>query len=175
MLQSFRDIFPTVDSSAFVHERSFLAGDVVVGPESSIWPGASIRGDVGPIRIGARTNIQDNAVVHVTGGRSPTLIGDRVTVGHLALLHGCQVGDDCLIGMGSILLDDAKISPWSYVAAGSLVTPGKVFPEGVMIMGRPARVVRELTELDRQEIVQGALNYLELLPAYALPGTSSAR
>src|SRR5262249_47497930 len=124
------------------------------------WFGAVLRGDCYPIRIGARTNIQDNAVVHTTGGRAKTTIGDDVTVGHLALVHGCTVGSGCLIGMGSILLDGSEIGEESTVGAGSLATPGKKSPPRSMIMGSPAKVVRPVMDIDLENVREAARLYL---------------
>jgi len=173
MIQAFNGVLPKIDSSAFVHERSFLAGDVEIGAEASLWPGVVIRGDVGPVRIGARTNIQDNSVIHVTGGRSATQVGERVTVGHLATLHGCIIGDDCLIGMGAIVMDDVELEPFTFVGAGSLLTPGKRYPGGVLILGRPGKVVRELNEAERLEIQEAAKIYVQLAQGYPPPARSS--
>ena len=124
----------------------------MIDDDSSVWFGAVIRGDVFPIRIGARTNIQDNAVVHVTGGRSATTIGDDVTVGHLALIHGATVGNRCLVGMGSIVLDGAVVEDESFIAAGALVPPGARVPSRSLMVGRPARVARTLGDAHLAEI-----------------------
>ncbi len=148
---------------------------MTIGPEASLWPGAVLRGDVGPIVVGARSNIQDNTVVHCTGGRSPMVVGDRVTVGHSAILHGCQIGDDCLIGMGALIMDDSVIAPFCLVAAGSLIPPGKIFPEGVLILGRPAKVVRALTEKERQEIAEAAGIYVDLAAGYPPPPSATQK
>lgn len=153
MLQAFRDRRPRVDASAYVHPAAVLIGDVSLGPEASVWPAAVLRGDDGPIVIGAQTSIQDGAVIHATEGVSRTSVGARVTVGHKVVLHGCTIGDDCLIGMGAILLDNAVIEPWAFVAAGTLVPPGKVVRSGQMVMGNPFREVRALTDKDREWIM----------------------
>jgi carbonic anhydrase/acetyltransferase-like protein (isoleucine patch superfamily) len=149
MLQSFRGVHPRVDPTAFVHERATLIGDVEIGPGSSVWPGAVLRGDDGPIVIGANTSIQDGTIIHATEGLSRTTVGSRVTVGHQVVLHGCTIGDDCLIGMGSIVLDEAVVEAWAFVAAGTLVAPGKRVPTGQMMMGNPGKLVRALTDKDR--------------------------
>jgi carbonic anhydrase/acetyltransferase-like protein (isoleucine patch superfamily) len=156
----YRGVLPTVDASAFVAPTASVIGDVVLGPGSSIWYGAVIRGDVMPIRIGERTSIQDNAVLHATGGWHDTVVGDRVTVGHSVILHGCQVGSDCLIGMGSIVLDAAEIGDWVMLGAGSLVTARTRIPSGVLAMGRPARPIRELTDEERARIAEAAELYV---------------
>jgi carbonic anhydrase/acetyltransferase-like protein (isoleucine patch superfamily) len=160
MLEAFKGKLPRIDAAAFVHPAAVLIGEVSVGPESSIWPAAVLRGDDGPIVIGAQTSIQDGSVIHATEGVSHTTVGSRVTVGHKVVLHGCTIGDDCLIGMGTILLDNAVIEPWSFVAAGTLVPPGKVVRSGTMVMGNPMRVVRELTQKDRDWIVHSWSAYV---------------
>lgn len=152
MLQPFRGVYPRVDPSAFVHERATLIGDVTIGPGASVWPGAVLRGDDGPIVIGENTSIQDGAIIHCTEGLSRTLVGARVTVGHQVVLHGCTIGDDCLIGMGSIVLDEAVVESWAFVAAGALVAPNKRVPSGQMWMGNPGKAVRALTDRDREWI-----------------------
>ncbi len=155
------DLAPNVAPRAYVAPTAALTGDVVVGELSSIWFGAVLRGDVMPIRIGARTSIQDNSVVHTTTGRVPTLVGDDVTVGHAVVLHGCTVKDRVLVGMGSIVLDGAVIEPDVIVGAGSLVTQGTVIPSGMLAHGRPARPVRPLDDRERAQIVEAAAIYVE--------------
>lgn len=156
----YRGVLPTTHASTFVAPTASVVGDVHVGAESSIWYGAVIRGDVMPIRIGARTSIQDNTVIHATGGWSSTTVGDRCTVGHTVILHGCHVGSDVLVGMGSIVLDAAEIGDWVILGAGSLVTARTKIPSGVLAMGRPAKPVRELTEEERGRIVEAAELYV---------------
>lgn len=138
-----------IDPTAMLSPQATVAGDVRIGPESSVFAGTQIRGDCEPIRIGARTNIQENACLHVSVGSSLS-IGDNVTVGHGAILHGCTIDDNVLVGMGSIVMDDAHVGRDCIVGAGSLVTQGKEFPPRTLLMGRPARAVRELTD---EEIV----------------------
>jgi carbonic anhydrase/acetyltransferase-like protein (isoleucine patch superfamily) len=166
MIESYRGMMPVIDESAFVHHRATVIGQVVLGPEVSVLPGAVIRADQSAIRIGARTNVQDGAICHSTGGVSTLIVGERVTVGHRAVLHGAQIGDDCIIGMGAILLDNAVISPWTIVGAGSLVPPGKKFPPGVLVLGSPARVVRELTDADRGFIEHSWNEYIKICREY---------
>lgn len=149
MLQAFKGVRPRVDKAAFVHPRATLIGDVTIGPGASVWPGAVLRGDDGPIVVGENSSIQDGTVIHATEGLSRTTVGARVTVGHRVILHGCTIGDDCLIGMGSIVLDEAVVEPWSFIAAGALVAPGKRVPSGQMMMGNPGKLVRALTDKDR--------------------------
>src|SRR5512134_3805084 len=136
---------PRVAASAFLAEGSVVVGDVAIGEESSVWFQTVVRGDVNHIRIGARTNVQDHSVVHVTGGTHPTVIGDDVTVGHRVVLHGCTVKDRCLVGIGAIVLDGAVLEAESMVGAGALVPPGMVVPSGKLVLGSPARVKRDLT------------------------------
>lgn len=150
---------PQIDPSVFVAPNASIIGDVLIGPSSSVWFSAVVRGDVAPIRIGARSNLQDGVVVHVTGGKSSTTVGDDVTVGHLAILHGCTIGDACLVGMGSTVLDGAVVEDESFVAAGALVTPGTRVPRGSLVMGRPAKVVRTLGPADLAEIRASASLY----------------
>lgn len=147
-LYEHRGTRPNLGRDVFVAPNATVIGEVHLGDESSVWFGTVLRGDVFPIRIGARSNLQDNAVVHVTGGAAATTIGDDVTVGHLALLHGCTVGNRTLIGMGSIVLDGAVVGDDCVIAAGSLVVPGAKIPARSMAMGRPAKVVRVLTDAD---------------------------
>src|ERR671915_1982255 len=145
MLRPFRSIFPTVDPSAFVDVSAQVIGDVHIGPESSVWMNVVVRGDVHYIRIGARTNIQDGTIVHVMRNTHPTVIGDDVTIGHGAVVHGCTIEDRCLIGMGAILLNGCRVGTGSIVAAGSLLLEDTVVPPGSMVMGSPAKVRRALT------------------------------
>ncbi len=154
-------IAPRLASDVFVADTATVIGDVEIGAQSSVWFSTVIRGDVFPIRIGARTNIQDGSVVHVTGGKAKTTVGDDVTVGHMALLHGCTVGNACLIGMGSIVLDGAVIGDECIVAAGSLVSPGTVVPPRSLVMGSPARVKRALTDQDLAWVREAGRLYVD--------------
>src|ERR671925_1702709 len=145
MLRPFRSVLPTVHPSAFIDTSAQVIGDVHIGAESSVWMNVVIRGDVHYIRIGARTNIQDGTIVHVMRNTHPTVIGDDVTIGHGAVVHGCTIEDRCLIGMGAILLNGCRIGTGSIVAAGSVLPEGMVVPPGSMVMGSPAKVRRALT------------------------------
>lgn len=165
-LHPYRGVLPRVDESCFVAPTASVIGNVVVGAGSSLWFGAVLRGDVMPIRVGARTSIQDNSVVHATGGWCETTVGDECTVGHAVVLHGCTVRDRVLVGMGSIVLDQAEIGSDTILGAGSLVTARTVIPAGVLAMGRPAKVVRELTDEERARIVDAARAYAELVRDY---------
>jgi len=166
----FRGISPRLHASVLVMEGGRVIGDVEIGEGSSIWPGAVVRGDVFHVRIGARTNLQDGVVVHVTTDRHATLIGDDVTVGHRAVLHGCTVKERCLIGIGAIILDGAVVGPDAMVGAGALVTPGAVVPPGTLALGAPARVQRQLTEEERTGLRESAAHYVELAARYRAEG-----
>ena len=146
MIRSFGGVHPQIHESAFVEGSAQVIGDVRIGEESSIWFNAVVRGDVYYIRLGNRTNIQDNSVIHVKDGSHATIIEDEVTVGHSVTLHGCYVERGSLIGIGSIILDDARIGSHSIVAAGALVSPGTVVPPRSLVMGFPAKVKRTLTD-----------------------------
>lgn len=150
---------PVLGRGVFVAENATVIGDVHLGDEASVWFGAVLRGDYFPIRVGARTNVQDNAVVHITAGRAAATLGDDVTVGHAAIIHGCTVGNRCLIGMGSIVLDGAVVGDDSFVAAGLLVTPGTVIPPRSFVIGRPARVTRAVTDEDMAWIREASRLY----------------
>lgn len=157
---------PVLGKGVFVAENAAIIGDVVIGDESSIWYATTVRGDVMPIRIGARTSIQDNTVIHVTSDYAGTDIGDDCTIGHSAIIHACTVESFCLIGMGSILLDGARIGTGSLVGAGALVTPGTNIPPGSLVIGSPAKVKRPLNDKEREQIRYGAAHYVELARAY---------
>jgi gamma-carbonic anhydrase len=160
MIRPFRGKAPRVPASAFVEQSAQVVGDVELGEGSSIWFNTVVRGDVGPIRVGARTNIQDLCVVHCTRGRHDVTIGEEVTVGHSVTLHGCVVKDRVLVGMGATVMDGAVIAEDSIVGAGALVTPGSTFPPRSMIIGSPARAKRSLTEAEIAFIKQSAVNYV---------------
>lgn len=161
MIHPFEGKTPRIDATAFVHPDATIIGDVVVGPRSSIWPGVVLRGDMGRIVIGAETSIQDGTVAHMTEGWSETIVGDRCTVGHKVILHGCVVGDECLIGMGSILLDTTKVGGGSLVGAGSLITYGTEIPAGSLALGSPAKVARPVKDKERAMIEGGWRNYVD--------------
>ena len=161
MVHIFKGINPEIAESAFVANSADVIGDVKIGNESSVWFGAAIRGDEGKIVIGERSNIQDNATVH-----SETTIGNDVTVGHNAIVHGCTVSDNVLIGMGAIVLDGAIIGKDSIVGAGALVTGGKTFPERSLILGSPAKAVRELTDDEIKATKANADEYVRLSKNY---------
>jgi carbonic anhydrase/acetyltransferase-like protein (isoleucine patch superfamily) len=146
MLRPFRGVLPRVHPTAFIDHSAQVIGDVEIGEESSVWMTVVIRGDVHRIRIGRRSNVQDGTVVHVMNQTHPTTLGDHVTVGHAALLHGCTIDDCCLIGMGAILLNGTHIGTNSIVAAGTVVTEGMRVPPRSLVMGSPGKVKRSLTD-----------------------------
>lgn len=157
---------PVVPASAFVAPGADLIGDVTLGEDVSVWFGAVLRGDVNSIRVGARTNIQDGTVVHVNAGRQRTRIGDEVTIGHAAIVHACTVGRRVLIGMGSVVLDDAVIGDEAMVAAGAVVPPGLEVPPRVLVRGVPGRVARPLSDREIAHLARSAVNYVALKNRY---------
>jgi len=152
---------PALGDKVFVAPSADLIGDLEVGEESSIWFNVTIRGDVMPIKIGRQSNIQDNSVLHGSLDYASCTVGDRVTIGHSVILHGCHIGSGTLIGMGSVVMDKAEIGEHCLVAAGSLITEGKKFPPRSMIVGRPAVVKRALTDEEVQSLEDSADNYLK--------------
>jgi carbonic anhydrase/acetyltransferase-like protein (isoleucine patch superfamily) len=159
-IRAFKDRQPRIHPSAFIEDSAQVIGDVEIGEDASIWFNTVVRGDVHFIRIGARTNVQDLSMVHVLNGRSPTILGEDVTVGHHVVLHGCRVGSRVLVGMGAILMDDVEVGDDCLVAAGSLLTPGTKVPSGMLAMGSPARVKRELTPEEHQLVASRAAHYV---------------
>ena len=157
---------PTLAADVFVAAGAVVIGDVEIGAGSSIWFNTVVRGDGHSIRIGARTNIQDLSMVHISSGRNPTIIGDDVTVGHRAILHGCELRDHCLIGMGATILDRVVIGEYAMVGAGALVTEGTVVPPGTLVLGAPAKVRREITGEERAMLERSAGHYAELARRY---------
>ena len=172
MLKQFEGVLPTVASSAFIDESAVVIGDVVIGEDSSVWPITAIRGDVNIIRIGNATNIQDGSVLHgshaseFNPGGAELHIGDYVTVGHKVLLHGCRIGNLCLIGMGSIVMDNAIVEDQVIVGSGSLVTPGKILESGYMYLGSPAKKARTLTDREKESLAYTANYYVSLKNKY---------
>jgi len=166
MIKSFLDKKPNIHETVFVAETATIIGDVEIGAESSVWYGSILRGDVNFIRIGARTNVQDGCIVHVSRNTHPTILEDEITLGHRVTLHGCYVETGCLIGIGAIVLDGARIGRNSLVAAGSLVTPDTQIPPRSLVMGSPARVKRELSDEEFYNLAHFWQNYTELLKIY---------
>lgn len=161
MLRQYKGVTPRVHASAYVDDSAQVIGDVEIGAESSVWMNAVVRGDVHRIRIGSRSNIQDATVVHVMNGTHPTTIGDDVTIGHAAVVHGCTISDRVLIGMGAILLNGAKVGEDSIIAAGTLVTEETDLPPRSLIMGSPGKVKRPLTDGEVASIRQYSERYVE--------------
>ncbi len=166
LIRDYRGIYPQVSPSVFLAENAVVIGDVHIGEDSSVWYGVVIRGDVNYIRIGKRTNIQDNSVIHVTHDTHPTVIGDEVTVGHRVILHGCNIGNRVLIGMGAVVMDGVRISDYVLVGAGALITPNKEIPSGTLVAGVPAKVVRDLKPEEIRLIEESALNYVNYKNIY---------
>lgn len=165
MIKGFDGINPTIDNSAFVAESADIIGDVVIEKDANIWYNTVLRGDANKIIVGENSNVQDGSIVHC-GEESPTIIGKNVTIGHGAIIHGCNISDNVLVGMGSIILNNAKIGKNTIIGAGSLITQGKEFPEGVLILGNPAKVIRELTKVEIESIKKSADNYVSLSKKY---------
>ena len=154
------DAFPEVAPSAWVAPGAYVIGDVHLGEESSVWYGAVLRGDTEPIRVGARTNIQDGCVLHADPGY-PATVGDDCVVGHNAIVHGCEIESGCLVGMGATILNGAKVGEGSIVAAGAVVPEGKEFPPRSLIVGIPAKRVKDLSEEQTADIARGVREYVE--------------
>ena len=166
MIRPFRGKHPQIHPTAYVADTAVVIGDVEIGADSSVWFGAVVRGDVFYIRIGARTNIQDGTVIHVTNGTHATVLEDEVTVGHNVTLHGCHVERGCLIGMGSIVMDDVRVGAQSLIAAGALVSPGTQIPPRSLVMGVPAKVKRPLTAEEVAGLDVYWQNYIEYTKQY---------
>jgi carbonic anhydrase/acetyltransferase-like protein (isoleucine patch superfamily) len=173
---TYRGITPKIDSSSFIASTALVSGDTIIGKNVGIWYGCVIRGDVAKIRIGDDTNIQDNTVIHVTRANhaqnktgdagGPTIIGKGVTVGHSAVIHACIIEDYAFIGMGSVVMDLAKVESYGMLAAGAILTPGKVVKSGQIWGGNPAKYMRDLTQEEKDYIKTSAENYMELAAEY---------
>jgi len=161
VIHSFEDHSPRLGSNVFVAPGAQIIGDVVAGDDSSFWYNVVVRGDVCPIRIGQRVNIQDLTMIHVTSGEFPCTVEDDVTVGHKAILHGCTVRKGSLIGMGAILLDGAEVGEECLIGAGALIPPGKVIPPRSLVIGEPGKVRRSLTEEEVANLYKSARHYVE--------------
>jgi carbonic anhydrase/acetyltransferase-like protein (isoleucine patch superfamily) len=160
MLRGYRGNVPTVHPTAYIDQSAQIVGNVDIGEDSSVWMNAVVRGDVHWITIGRRTNVQDGCVVHVMRGTHPTAIGDNVTIAHGALLHGCTIEDDCLVGIGAIVLNGARVGRESIVAAGALIVENAVIPPRSLVMGRPGAVRRPVTDTEVAAIRQYAERYV---------------
>ena len=165
MIIDFDEVKPKINENTYISESVDIIGKVNVEENVNIWFGTRLRGDMNNIIIGENTNIQENSVVHVDIN-SPCIIGKNVTIGHGTIIHGCSISDNVLVGMGSIILNNAKIGKNTIIGAGSLVTQGKEFPEGVLILGNPAKVIRQLTEAEIESIQRSADNYVSLSKKY---------
>ena len=165
MIKCFNEISPNIHIDTYISETVDIIGDVTINKGVNIWFGARLRADMNKIVIGENANIQENSVVHVDKN-SPTIIGKNVTIGHGAIIHGCTISDNVLVGMGSIILNNAKIGKNTIIGAGALVTQGKEFPEGVLVLGNPAKVIRELSKEEIDSIEASANNYVALSKRY---------
>jgi len=171
-ISAYQNVMPCIGSGVFIHPSASVIGDVELGDNVSVWPGTVIRGDVNFIRIGAGTNVQDSSVLHVSHKSSwdpagaPLIIGSNVTIGHKVILHGCTVEDECLIGMGSIIMDKVIVQKHVLVGAGTLVPEGKVLESGYLYLGSPARKVRQLTEKELEHFIYSANHYIRLKNTY---------
>ena len=167
-IRTFENHTPVIDASAWLDPDCLVIGDVHIGAHSSIWPGTVVRGDINRIRIGRETNIQDGSVLHNSHdgpfmpGGSPLIVGDRVTVGHKAVLHGCEIHNDCLIGMGAVVMDKAVVESGVMIGAASLVPPGKRLASGYLYTGSPARQARPLTDREKEYFAYAANYYVQL-------------
>jgi carbonic anhydrase/acetyltransferase-like protein (isoleucine patch superfamily) len=170
----YQELQPKVDPTAFIAPGARVVGDVELGARASVWFNAVIRGDSSPVRIGARTNVQDGAALH-TDQASPCVVGDDCTIGHNAVVHGCTIGRSCLIGMGAIVLSGAVIGEESVVAAGALIPEGRSYPARSLLVGNPARRLRELTDEDVERLIKpGVGHYLRFAEEYRAGGVYSA-
>ena len=165
MLRDYRGISPRIAPSAYIDPGAQVIGDVAIGERSSVWPTATLRGDIEPIRVGDDTNLQEGAVVHTDHG-FPTTIGNRVSVGHSVVLHGCTIEDDALIGMGAIILNGARIGKGAVVAAGALVPEGMQVAENTVVMGAPAKPRRAVTAEEQERFRRGVAGYVERAAIY---------
>lgn len=167
MIEAYKGLMPRVHPEAWVHDNAVLIGDVEIAARANVWPGCVLRGDQGSISVGEETSIQDGTIAHSTGGMSTTSIGARCTVGHRVVLHGCTVADDCLIGMGAILLDNCEIGSGSIIGAGALIPVGKKIPPRSKVMGIPGKIVGEVSDWEYQLMIGGGHHeYQKLLSDY---------
>lgn len=169
LILPYRGVRPQIDPTAFVAPGATLIGDVIIGPESSVWPGCILRGDLGPLRVGRKSNLQDGTLLHATdpsqGGKG-VFVGDGVTVGHMAILHDCVIEDRAFIGMRATILDGAKVESEGMLAAGALLTPGKIVKRGQIWAGNPAKYFRDITAEERAGFDSRAQEYYELACTY---------
>tara|TARA_Y100000588_G_C14228192_1_gene914065 strand:+ start:1465 stop:2007 length:543 start_codon:yes stop_codon:yes gene_type:complete len=166
MLRDFNGKSPNIYDNCFIADSADVIGDVTLGENSSIWFGTVARGDMNYIKIGSRTNIQDNCTVHVTTDTNPTVIGDEVTIGHNVIVHGCTIEDRCLIGMGAIIMDGAVIGEGSLIGAGALISPGTTIPPRSLVVGLPGKILRSTTDEEFNEIIDRAQHYIDFSEKY---------
>jgi len=166
VIRRFKGFEPRIHEAAYVDEAATVIGEVEIGEGASVWPGAVLRGDMGAIRIGRNTSVQDNSSAHTTRGESTVEIGENVSVGHNAVLHGCKVGDNCVIGMNAVLMDNCEIGEYSIVAAGAVVTQNKRFPARSIIAGIPAKVIKEADQAAIDYIKWNGAEYVEIVEEY---------
>ena len=166
MIKQFGSNNPQLGRDVYISESAAVIGDVTLDDEVNIWFGAVLRGDMHYIRVGSRSNIQDNAVVHVTTAVSPTTIGNNVTVGHGAIIHGCTIEDNCMIGMGSVVMDDPVVGEGSLIGAGALVPPNMKIPPKSLVVGMPGKIVREVSDEEFQMIIDRPQEYIDLAAQY---------
>ena len=166
MIRPYKGVTPTVPSSCYVDVSAQLIGDVVLGENASVWMNAVLRGDVHSIRIGANSNVQDNSVLHGMLGKFPVIVGEWVTIGHSVTLHGCTIGDRCLIGMGSIILNGARVGDGCIIAAGTLIPENTIVPPGTLWMGVPGKQRKQLADADQEEILRYGRNYINYKETY---------
>jgi carbonic anhydrase/acetyltransferase-like protein (isoleucine patch superfamily) len=166
MLRSYKGTTPIVPATCYIDHSAQVIGDVILGDRASVWMNAVIRGDVNSIRIGAQSNVQDCAVLHGMRHLYPVIVGERVTIGHNATVHGCVLGDEVLVGIGATILNDARIGAGSIIAAGAVIPEHMVIPPNSLVAGVPGKIRRELGEADRELILQYARNYLDYSEIY---------
>jgi len=166
VIRSFKNHAPVIDPTAYVDDAATVIGECEIAAGASVWPGAVLRGDMGRISIGRDSSVQDNCVCHATHGESAVVIGENVSVGHGVVLHGCKVGDNCVVGMNSVLMDNSEIGEWSIVAAGAVVTQNKKFPPKSIIAGIPAKVLKDADEATLHYIKWNGEEYREILKEY---------
>lgn len=173
MIMAYKGVSPTIDRTAFIVDGAHVIGDVHIGEYSSVWFNAIVRGDVNYIRIGSRTNVQDNCTLHVTKDTYPLIIGSNITVGHNVILHGCVIKDRCLLGMGSIVLDNAEVGEDCIIGAGAVVKEGMKVPAGSLVVGVPGKVVRLVSQEEKDRILRSAENYIGYSKNYLFDGNKS--
>ncbi len=166
MIIKYKDKIPVISKTCFIANSTNIIGDVKIGSETNVWFGTTIRADMHYIRIGKRTNIQDNSIIHVTTDIAPTIIGNGITIGHGAIIHGCTIKDNCLIGMGSIIMDEVVINEGSMIAAGALIPPRTIVPKNTLMVGSPAKPIRKLRTIEKNEIFERAQHYIDLANDY---------